>query len=160
MQVHFSSFTPEAMRAFGQDLATDFQSRQEFLRKTRNHTTAMLADFRRGHRAAEARRRQGAAREADGRRLFMSELRSGVHALKNRFELGRHEMAADFRQMAGELRAASEAFRDRPGHRAGSFFRRPAQPKTTAESHPGFEAQEGASSRYTHGDKPGKKHHG
>ncbi|MDD5309178.1 MAG: hypothetical protein PHU25_17840 [Deltaproteobacteria bacterium] len=160
MQTHFSSFTPEAMRAFGQELAAGFQSRREFLDKTRNHTVAMLANFRRVHREAESQRRQRAAREADERRLFMSELRSGVHALKNRFELGRHEMAADFRQMAGELRAASEAFRNRPGHPAGSFLRRPVRYETAAEGHHVFEAQEGTRSRFAHGEKLGKKRHG
>ena len=160
MQAHFGSFTPEAMRAFGQELAADFQRLREFLDKTRKQTSAMLADFRRGHREAEAQRRQRAAREADGRRLFMSELRSGGHALKNRFDLGRREMAADFRQMAGELHAASEAFRNRPGHRAGSSFRHPTQPETTAEGQRGCEAQKGTRPRYPHGEKPGKKRHG
>jgi hypothetical protein len=49
----------------------------------------------------------------------MSEIRSGVHARKSRFKLGRREMAADFRQMASDRCAASEAFRNRPG-RAGA----------------------------------------
>jgi hypothetical protein len=80
MQVHFSSFTPETMRGFGQDLAADFHDRREFVDKTRNQMFTMLADSRREHCEAEAQRRQRAAGEADGRRLFMSEIRSGVHA--------------------------------------------------------------------------------
>jgi hypothetical protein len=119
MQVHFSSFTPETMRGFGQDLAADFHDRREFVDKTRNQIFTMLADSRREHCEAEAQRRQRAAGEADGRRLFMSEIRSGVHARKSRFKLGRREMAADFRQMASDRCAASEAFRNRPG-RAGA----------------------------------------
>ena len=87
----------------------------------------------------------------------MSELRSGVHALKNRFELGRREMTADFRQMAGELHAASDAFRERHGHLTGSFFSRPTRPVTATEDRQGFEAQEHAK---THGDRAGKKRHG
>lgn len=59
---------------------------------------------------------------ADRRRLFVSELRSGVHALRDRFQLG-------LRQMANEFRATSEAFRNRPRAGAGLF---------------GFEGQEGA----------------
>jgi len=160
MQAHFSSFTPEAMRAFGQELAAGFKNRREFIEKTRDHTSTMLADFRRGHNEAAAQRRQGAARDADGRRVFMSELRSGVHALKNRFELGRREVASDLRQMAVELRAASESFRSRPGHRPASPSRHPVQAQVAAEGGHGVEAQEGSRSRAVSWEKPSKKPHG
>jgi hypothetical protein len=58
----------------------------------------------------------------------MSELRSGVHALRNRFELARRDMAADFQEMAAELHAAGEAFRRRPGHPMEASLRRAARP--------------------------------
>ena len=134
MQPHFTIFTPEAMRAFGQDLAAEAQGRREFIDKTAHHTFAMLAEFRRAHREAEARRRGRAVREAAGRRLFLSDLRSGVQTLRDRFEVGRREMAADFQEMVGELRAAGEAFRNRPGNRAGSFVRHAAQPGKAAHA--------------------------
>jgi hypothetical protein len=107
MQAHYTSFTPEAMRAFGQELAAESERRREFIEDARHRTFAMLADFRRDHHEAEAQRRQRAAQEADGRQLFVSELRSGVHALRGRFE-------ADIGHMAAECRATSRAFRSRP----------------------------------------------
>jgi len=138
MHVHFSSFTPEAMRALWQESAAGFQQRREFLDKTRHDTAAMLADFRREHEEAEAQRRQRAGQDADRRRLFISELRSEVHVLQKRFELARREVAADFQQMAGERRATSEAFRSRPA-------RRPAK----------FGGSKGTKSRPAYGEKPG-----
>ncbi len=114
MQTHFRSFTPEWGFAFGQELADGFERRREFVDNTRHNTSAFLADFRRAHRAA-------AERAADGRRVFMSELRSGVHALRNRFQL-------DLRQMGNELYAAGEAFRSRHGRQAGFSFRTGERP--------------------------------
>jgi hypothetical protein len=119
MSAHFSSFTPEAMTAFGQELAAELQRRRELVETTRTHTNALLAAAHQERCETEAQRRQLAAQAADARRLFTSELRSGVHALRNRFELARRDMAADLQQMATELHAASEAFRSRPG-REGS----------------------------------------
>lgn len=167
MNAHFSSFTPEAMRAFGQELAADFQRRTEFLKNSRNHTFGMLANFRRDHQDAAAKRRQGAEREADARRLFMSELKSGVHALLGRFELSRKEVAGDLQEMAGEFRAACDAFRNRPG-RQGDFFRRGQQPKQTQPSpsaqpfQAAAESQDGAKARSSGEGKSGqsKKRHG
>lgn len=103
MNAHFSSFTPEAMRAFGQELADGFPRRTEFVNDIRNHTFAMLAGFRK-------ERRERAPGEAEARRLFVSELKSGVHSLMGRFELSRKEMTR-------ELQAACDAFRNRPGRR-------------------------------------------
>ncbi|MBI4703934.1 MAG: hypothetical protein HY744_22730 [Deltaproteobacteria bacterium] len=111
---HFSSFTPEAMRALGQEMAAGVRRRAEHFDRVRGDTFAMLAEFRRDHRAAESQRRRRAEHDAEDRRLFASELRSGAHALLGRFGLGRRERAADLQDMAGELRAASDAFRRRP----------------------------------------------
>jgi hypothetical protein len=164
MQAHFSSFTPEAMRAIRNGFAALAERRREFLEGTRRYTSAMLADF-------EEQRRQRAARDADARRLFMSELRSGVHSLRNRFELARGEVALQRREMAGELRAAREAFRE-PRRPAGAASRgaarspgqRPTEPDHTpwgGVTHPGstsgFEREESAG-----GAKPGssKRRHG
>jgi len=123
MNNHFSSFTPEAMRAFGKDLADGLQRRTEFLKNTRNHTLSMLASFRKEHTAAAAQRRERASSDADARRLFMSELKSGVHSLLGRFELSRKEMARDLQDMSRELHAAGDAFRNRSRHHDG-----PARP--------------------------------
>lgn len=163
MNAHFSSFTPEAMRAFGEDLTADFQRRTEFLKNTRDNTFTMLAGFRRDHEETEKNRRQRAEREADALRLFMSELKSGVHALLGRFNLSRKEMAGDLQEMAGELRAACDAFRNRPGRQSG--FRRGQQPKQTQpnpDAQPfqaAAESQDGAKAR-SGGEGKSKKRHG
>ncbi|MBI5524884.1 MAG: hypothetical protein HY897_00975 [Deltaproteobacteria bacterium] len=120
MQTHFSSFTPEAMRALGQELATAHQQRREFLGNIRDQMSAFLEE-------AEVQRRKRAKREANGRKIFMSELQSGVHALRERSQLTRREMAKDLRRMAVEVRAASEAWRGRPGGEAGFSSRRGAR---------------------------------
>jgi hypothetical protein len=138
MNSHFTSFTPKAMRAFGEELAEGFQRRVEFLKTTRNHTFAMLAAFRKEHASAEAQRRDSAAREADARRLSMSELKSGVHSLLGRFELSRKEMAGDLQEMARELHAACDVFEHRPGHQddlSGHKFTGP-QPQPQPQPRP------------------------
>lgn len=124
MNAHFTSFTPEAMRAFGQALTADTQRRVEFVNHTRRQTLAMLANARKHQREAAAKRRLAAEREADARRLHTSELRSSVHALLGRFELGRKETAQGLHEMAGEFRTACDAFRARFGHRGDTFMRR------------------------------------
>jgi hypothetical protein len=118
VESHFSNFTPEAMRALGQAFAAGAQKRMEFVEQIRSATFTLLADSRQQLEEAEADRRQRAAGEADSRRLFVSELRSEVHALRNRFELARRDMAADLQQMGAEVRAAREAFRAGPGPEA------------------------------------------
>jgi BMFP domain-containing protein YqiC len=125
MHAHFTSFTSEAMRAFGQELAADGQRRRELLAGMKRQTGAFLSDFRAAHRAA-------AEQAADGRRVLMSELRSGAHALRTRFDLARREMSDDLRQMATERRAASEAFRNRPGRHADLSSRTTARPAALA----------------------------
>ncbi|HUU01261.1 MAG TPA: hypothetical protein VM425_07485 [Myxococcota bacterium] len=112
MNAHFSSFTSEAMRAFREGLAADFQRRAEFIHNLRKHT--MLEGFRHD-------RRRRVKSEADARGLFVSELKSGVHSLLNRFELGRREMAREFQ-------AARDAWRNRTGSQGGQ------QPKQTQSS--------------------------
>src|SRR6185436_14858741 len=129
---HFSGFTSDTMRAFGQELAAERQRRQELIEQTRSHTAELLEAARRLRRESETERRQRAAQEADARKLFTSELRSEVHALRNRFELARRDVAADLEQMAGELRATCEAFRNRPGRHEAPAARRAARP-TNAE---------------------------
>ena len=102
------------MRALGEELSAERLQRRELIEQTRSYTVALLESARRLRHEAEAERRQAAAQEADARRLFTSELRSEVHALRTRFELARRDVAADFLQMVGELRAAREMFRGRP----------------------------------------------
>ena len=111
---HFQSFTADGMRRLGQDLHTQQQRRSESLKQGRAAMLSALGDFRkRFQEDADARRKQ-AEQDADARRLFMSELKSGVHAFINRCGLSRAEMAADLRAMAGELEATREAWRNRP----------------------------------------------
>ncbi len=160
MNAHFTSFTPEAMRAFGQGLADGLQRRAESLIDARNETVAMLASFRRDHCGAEAGRRRRAGEDADARQLYVSELRSGVHALLNRFEMSREETAGDLQEMARQLRGASDAFRNRHGRTSGSFTRRSQKPKQTQSgtSGPSFApaatSQDGPTTRSRNSGKP------
>lgn len=165
MQSHFSNFTPEAMRSLNQVFAAGAQMRQEFVEQIRSATFNLLADSRRSLAEAEAERRQSAMSEADSRRLFVSELRSEVHALRNRFELARRDMVADLQQMGVEVRAAREAFRSDPGPETPRHTPRMAARKTEP-SKPTFEAErsggkETAKPRSSSGVKPSfaKKRH-
>jgi hypothetical protein len=144
MSSHFTSFTPDAMRAFGQALSAGAAARHEFV-------TNLFASSNRDRHKAESERRQTAAQAADARRLFVSELQSGVHALRTRFALDRRDMAADFQQMAGELNAAREAFHDRAGFRP-----RAARSKQAAPSHstPGHSATSHAASAHSEPTHP------
>jgi hypothetical protein len=138
MTMNFTNFTAEAMRAFGQDLADGLQRRSELLNNARDHTSTMLASFRK-------ERRERASRNADARQLSMSELKSDVHSLLGRFELNRKEMARELKDMSHQCQAASDAFRSRPGapRRGGPQPKQTpssasAQPfRATAESHDG-----------------------
>ncbi|HYU32477.1 MAG TPA: hypothetical protein VEW48_09960 [Thermoanaerobaculia bacterium] len=170
MQAHFSGFTSDTMRAFGQELAAERQQRRELIEMTRSYTSSLLESARRLRREAEADRRQLAAQEADARKLFTSELRSEVHALRNRFALARRDVATDFQQMAGELRATREAFRNRPAHHAAPTARRAARPaaqppspsQQPAETAPASPESAAARPRHTTSERPdhSKKRHG
>jgi len=116
--------------------------RQEFIEQIRSATSTLLADSRHNLAEAEAERRQCAAGEADSRRLFVSELRSEVHALRNRFELARRDMVADLQQMGVEVRAARDAFRSGSGPEAPRHTPRAAARK--AEHKPAFESGKAA----------------
>jgi hypothetical protein len=158
---HFTNFTPEAMRAFGEELTAGAQRRRE-------HLASLFATARSERRAAEKNRRRSAARAADARKLFVSELRSGVHTLRARFELARGDMAADFKRMSSELAAAREAFQSRFGRQAGSHLHRSSRPAAQRNRpgdqgfHPEPAGQEGDQSGRLHGEKAehSKKRHG
>ena len=109
----FHSFTADGMQRLGQELSASREQRAESNRQIRASMLSALADFRKRHREETAQRRTRAEQDADKRRLFMSELKSGVHAFMNRCGLSRGEMAADLRAMAGELAAAQSAWRNR-----------------------------------------------
>lgn len=111
---HLHSFTADGMRRFGQELARSREQRAEDNRRNRSDMLRGLADFQKRAGDGAADRRKRAAEDADARRLFMSELRSGVHAFLTRCGLSRAGMAADHREMAGELAAAKDAWRGRP----------------------------------------------
>jgi hypothetical protein len=119
MSSHFTSFTPEGMRAFRQTLSDEAAQRRAFVQ---------------GLFSAERKRRHTAAQNADTRRLFVSELRSGVHALRSRFELARRDMVADFQQMASELQAARKAFQNRSGFQPNRAART-ASPSASPRPH-------------------------
>jgi len=136
MSDYCTSFTAEAMRAFGIGLAAAHQQRQELLTQTRSQTQALLAVARNRRSETEAERRRSAASEADARRLFTSELRSEVHALRNRFELARRDTVTDLQHMATEVRAACEAVRAWPGSaKAPAAPRHSSRPAAKAAVH-------------------------
>ena len=113
MQSHFSSFTPEAMRAFGQQLNEDLESRKQYIESIRRSTNEMLAESHRKQQESEALRRQSARQDADNRRVHFSELRSEVRSFCNRVELKRKDVVADLQHLRQELNSASMAFRNR-----------------------------------------------
>jgi hypothetical protein len=153
MSSHFTSFTPDAMRAFGQALAAGVAERHEFV-------TNLFATSNRNRSQAESDRRQAAAEAADARRLFVSELQSGVHALRTRFALDRRDMASDFKQMASELNAARMAFHDRAGFQPRAAKPAGARPKHAAPAH--SEPARSENSKPPQGEKSEhfKKRHG
>lgn len=108
---HFSTFTAEAMAAFRQALDEGCRGRQEFLDRSREATQTLLEDARRMRAEAEGERRSRAAHDASSRQMFMNTLRMQVGSMKDDFRAKREEMADDLRDMAGELRAAQDAFR-------------------------------------------------
>lgn len=113
MHGHFSSFTPEAMRALGKGMAVLHQGRVEFVSRNAKETAEMLGRFR-------AQRRQSARHDANARRIFVSEAKAGVHALLRRFGLVRREVAAD-------IKAAKDAWRACHGARPAPSARREAR---------------------------------
>lgn len=127
MSNHFTSFTQEAMRAFGQKLADGARARAEFRASLKAQVAVMMERLRHEAQGAEQHRRARVAAEAEARQRFLSELRGGVRALMKRFERSRQDRADDLRAMSGECRAASLAFRERFAGAAGSSPR-PAGP--------------------------------
>ncbi len=131
MKTQFTGFTPEAMRALGNDIAASFQncaasikSCNEFTEGIRAETAAMLGKL-------QEERRARAADEADARKVFASELRSAVRALLDQAELARETLASD-------IHAASDAFRkSRPRKAPAASRSRPAsvRPGTKARKH-------------------------
>lgn len=163
MSDYCNSFTAEAMRAFGLGLAAAHQERRELLNQTRTQTQALLAAARNQRNENEAERRKNAAGEADARRLFTSELRSEVHALRNRFELARRDTVTDLQRLASEVRAAREAVRSWPGKPAAAPPRHSSRPAAKAGSHAsspsnGTKAEERAP-RHHPADNPAPESH-
>ena len=128
MKTQFTSFTPEAMMALGNEIAASFQncaasikSCNEFTEGVRAETAAMLGKL-------QEERRERAAEEADARKVFASELRSAVRALLDRAELTRETLASD-------IHAASDAFRkSRPRQAPAGSRPRAVQTRRTAHS--------------------------
>ncbi len=120
MKTQFTRFTPEAMMALGNQIATTFEncaasikSCNEYTENVRAETAAMLGKL-------QEERRARAAEEADARKVFASELRSAVRALLDRAELTRETLASD-------IHAASDAFhKARPRQAPTSIRNRPA----------------------------------
>lgn len=153
MEQHFSSFNFEGMRAFAQSLASDARERMEFVDKTRRDTQSMrqeartlLGEFGRKNRERasqlrdslaahaaqrgqdERARRDSARRAREARHVASSELRSGVHALLGRFQIGRQHMAA-------ELKATADVWKNR-----GAFAVKPQFNRAVRFSEGAFEA--------------------
>ena len=97
MKTQFRSFTPKAMKALGSEITVMLEKLQE-------------------------ERRASAAEEAESRKVFRSELRSGVRALLDRCEMTRETLASD-------IQAASTAF-------ATSRPRQPPPPPRKVATHP------------------------
>ncbi len=111
---HFHSFTADGMRRLGEELSAQRHRRAEAQKQARSATFTTLSDFRKKLEEQAEDRRKRAEQQADARRLYMSELKSGVHAFVSRCGLNRAEMASDLRAMAGELQAARQAWQNRP----------------------------------------------
>jgi len=110
---HFTGFTAELMAAFRQALDDGQSSRSDSLRMTRETTLELLEKARRAREETEGERRNRAAHDASSRQTFMNALRVQVGSLKDDFRAKREEMAEDHRAMAGELRAAQDAYHGR-----------------------------------------------
>lgn len=110
---HFTSFTAESMAAFRQAIDDGQKNRSDSLWMTRETTLELLEAARRAREEAEGERRSRAAHDASSRQTFMNALRVQVGSLKDDFRAKREEMSEDHRAMAGELRAAQEAYHGR-----------------------------------------------
>jgi hypothetical protein len=129
------------MHALGTGLVAARQRRQELLIQIRLDTRALLLAARTKRGEDEIERRKSAARDADARRLFTSELRSEVHALRNRFRLARRDTIMDLRRLAAETNTARQAVQTAPSRKAAAAPRRSAGPvepaaKTSAHAAP------------------------
>jgi uncharacterized protein YukE len=150
--IRFGSFTPEGMRHFAESLAALAQQRLQMLEHTRDETRAMLARFTDERRDQERQRQQNSQQIAQARRVHISELKAGMTSLMGRFRLSRQETAGQLREMANELRATAQAFRD--GFRAPSkaTAERTPPPPSTQWSPPSEEAR-----NFNQFDQPGKE---
>jgi hypothetical protein len=110
---HFTSFTAESMAAFRQAIDDGQKNRTDSLWMTRETTLELLEAARRAREETEGERRSRAAHDASSRQTFMNALRVQVGSLKDDFRAKREEMSEDHRAMAGELRAAQEAYHGR-----------------------------------------------
>jgi hypothetical protein len=117
--MHFDRFTSESMALFGQELLSESRRRSESIRSTRDQTAKTLADFHKAQDIKIAEMKKQVEIDADNRRIFMSELRSGVHSLLGRFKLLRQQRLDDCRKMAQEFRDAANAFREKMGQNGG-----------------------------------------
>lgn len=107
---HFASFTAESMAAFRQALDDGHQGRQEALGRTREATRTFLNEARRVREQSAREFEERAKNDSNSRQMFMNALRSQVGTMKDNFHAKRMEMNADLQAMAGELKAAQEAF--------------------------------------------------
>ncbi len=141
--LHFSSYTPEAIRAFTGELSAEFRRRTDFVRATRDRTHAMLSRFNKDHRNTaadlgknlrehrsrladhELQRLRNAEEEAHERKVLVSELKSGTSTFLNKFRL-------ELREAASGIKAASDAWRTRRSRDA--YLRESSQQKNRAQS--------------------------
>ena len=103
-----TSSTADAMRLLVDKLTTDRMARADLAERNRDDVSAMLKQFAKDRRNAEATRTRKAKRASDARQRFVNRLKAGVKALIDNFQQLRSEMAAD-------MRAAGDAWRNRAG---------------------------------------------
>ncbi|MEI7703330.1 MAG: hypothetical protein WCK73_01885 [Deltaproteobacteria bacterium] len=134
MKTQFTTFTPAAMMALGNEIAASFQncaasikSCNEFTEGVRAETAKMLAKL-------QEERIERAGEEADARRVFASELRSAVRALLDRAELTRETLASDI-QAAGDAFQKSRPRRNSPAPAPAPAVAPPRNVKNRSTKH-------------------------
>lgn len=111
MDTHFNGFTPEAMRAFREQLVADGRRRLELIQQKKAEAQEMLQTFFDERRDNEVERRRAGDQHNESRQLFVSELRSSVNALLGRFRMSRQEVAEELGRMAQQIRMAGQMMR-------------------------------------------------
>ena len=103
-----TSYVPNTPGGLASRLGADLQARIDLVMRNRDLVGSMLKEFGKERREAEIRRARQARRTTEARLRFANRLRSTVTALMGGFASLRKEMAT-------EIRAAGNAWRNRAG---------------------------------------------